>query len=465
MKLFISFFFLLLCSLQTSCQATLVKKNKPKEIVWNQHVNKVYKEGIKFGIKIYDKPYIINYRNNNVKQAVITVDEPTLVYRAKKEYGWGFVQFPRLFEVGNKFAVKWNMHKDDITAKPKHIWKYSKDKGKSWNFNHKNRPYDKGVLLTDSSSLKLFSKKYDKNKLLTKGFKLDKKNAYTKEISSENIKEFNDVVFYDYKKLNDSLLAFNSVTTTKKGKVIKNQSPVKYLKNTVKHSYKGIYSNQLWGKMTRLQNGDLLTCQYPYFSKDEYGKINMSGVAFFKSTDNGGSWNQISQIPFFIDKELDKDNKKYRTFIGYSEPTFQVLDDKKVICILRSSPTYKEAPMYMSVSNDLGGSWSKPKAITNNGVLPQLLLLDNGVLVLSYGRPGVQVRFLNTNDTSLEWSDPIELLRVKGLRGQVSCGYTSMLPLSEDKFLIVYSDFRSRDDQGIPRKAILSREISIQVKK
>jgi len=47
------------------------------------------------------------------------------------------------------------------------------------------------------------------------------------------------------------------------------------------------------------------------------------------------------------------------------------------------------------------------------------------------------------------------------LKGQVSCGYTNLLAIDENKFLIVYSDFRSRDAANNPRKAIVTREITV----
>ena len=42
-----------------------------------------------------------------------------------------------------------------------------------------------------------------------------------------------------------------------------------------------------------------------------------------------------------------------------------------------------------------------------------------------------------------------------------SCGYTSLLALDADRFLIAHSDFLHEDDAGRTRKAILVRRVSI----
>ena len=458
--LIISIFFMLHNTNVLFSQVFSAKKDSIKTIVWNQHLNKVYTTGVKRGVGVFNNSMRINYRVNKVNKFYIELDEPTLVYQAKKTRGWGFVQFPRLFKNDDeKLAVVWNMNEDDILAKPKKKWKYSKNAGKTWFFRHKESPYDKGVLLSDNSRLKLYSNKYKEAELNTTAIEYNS-NTFNTETSQANREKEALFKFYKLESLESRFTNFNQVKSYKDS-IVLISSPVKYLPNTLKYSYKGVFPNQLWGKMAKVNNCTLITCQYPYFKNNGDKKINSSGVAFFESKDNGGSWKQISDIPFYVNEVYDKENKLDRTYLGYTEPIFQVLKNNKIVCILRSSPTYKEAPMYMTVSSDLGRTWSKPKAITNNGVLPQLLLLENDMLVLSYGRPGVQVRFLDTKEDNLVWSDLIEMLRFKNLKGQVSCGYTNLLATSENSFLIVYSDFRSRDENNNLRKSIFIRNIEV----
>jgi hypothetical protein len=82
---------------------------------------------------------IINYRKNKINKSHIEIDKLVYVYQAKETMPSGFVQFPRLFRNNTeKLAVVWNMHEDDIRAKPKNRVKYFKDLGRTWFFCIKN---------------------------------------------------------------------------------------------------------------------------------------------------------------------------------------------------------------------------------------------------------------------------------------------------------------------------------------
>jgi hypothetical protein len=99
--------------------------------------------------------------------------------------------------------------------------------------------------------------------------------------------------------------------------------------------------------------------------------------------------------------------------------------------------------------------------IAPNGVLPRLLRLGNGMLVLSSGRPGVQLR-VSMSGLGDDWSEPLDLLPPTSDKLDVdSCGYTGLVALDRDAFLIVYSWFQKPDADGLPRKAILSRRIRL----
>jgi len=126
--------------------------------------------------------------------------------------------------------------------------------------------------------------------------------------------------------------------------------------------------------------------------------------------------------------------------------------------------------MYIVYSKDMGKTWSQPKKITDYGVFPQLLKLKNGVIVLSYGRPGIYLRF--STDNGKTWGPPITLHGVKPegltlskyrkIRYQDTCGYTGLLAIGSDKFLIVYSDTTYYDKKGNLRKRIIVREVDVK---
>jgi sarcosine oxidase gamma subunit len=98
--------------------------------------------------------------------------------------------------------------------------------------------------------------------------------------------------------------------------------------------------------------------------------------------------------------------------------------------------------------------------MARSGVLPRLLRLANGVVVLSSGRPGVQLCFC-ADGMGTAWSEPLELLPYANEKEQVSCGYTSLLAIGPDRFLIIYSDFKYPTPTGELRKAIKVREVVV----
>ena len=99
----------------------------------------------------------------------------------------------------------------------------------------------------------------------------------------------------------------------------------------------------------------------------------------------------------------------------------------------------------------------------NNGASPSQIygnLEANGVVVLSSGRPGVQLRFC-AEGRGTAWSEPLELLPYANEKEEVSCGYTSLLATGPDRFLIIYSDFKYPTPAGALRKAIKVCEVTV----
>ena len=148
--------------------------------------------------------------------------------------------------------------------------------------------------------------------------------------------------------------------------------------------------------------------------------------------------------------------------MGFTEPAFTILADGSFLCVARTTDGIGNGPMYASRSLDLGRTWSRPEVIARSGVLPRLLRLANGVIVLSSGRPGVQLRFC-ADGHGKTWTEPFELLPYANEQDQVSCGYTSLLATGRDRFLIIYSDFKHPTPAGELRKAIKVREVIVRL--
>jgi hypothetical protein len=171
--------------------------------------------------------------------------------------------------------------------------------------------------------------------------------------------------------------------------------------------------------------------------------------ASYVSRDLGKHWEKVGQILY---EEADERRE------GFAEPAMELLQDGRLFGVLRTTDGNGVGPMYRVWSRDGGVTWTKPEAFTETGVLPRLLQLKNGVLVMSSGRPGVDLRF--SRDGGRTWTVARELVPVpdRGKPQMDSCGYTSLVALGRDRFLITYSWFRPPTG----RKSIYVREVRVR---
>ena len=211
-------------------------------------------------------------------------------------------------------------------------------------------------------------------------------------------------------------------------------------------------------------DGSIIAGIYPGLYLNEKDGVDPSGILFYRSTDKGRNWKIQGRIPYEPDLKTDPNGDKRPAF-GFTEPGFEILSDGTFLCVMRTTDSFvKNSPMYVSRSTDLGVTWTKPETFTRAGVLPRLLQLDNGVIVLASGRPGVQLRFC-TDGKGQKWTDSFEMLPFKNEQeAAVSCGYTELLATGPDRFLLIYSDFNYRNEVGTIRKAIKVREVIVTPK-
>lgn len=180
-----------------------------------------------------------------------------------------------------------------------------------------------------------------------------------------------------------------------------------------------------------------------------------NGVTCMASHDNGRTWEQRGTIAFpdAIPGEVH----------GMMEPVLVKNALGQLVCVIRRADQNQKS-MVITFSKDRGRSWETPRPMTelgNYGVMPALLQLEGGPLILSYGRPGVHLTF-SWDGSGRQWDKPLTL--VKGdpekLNNKTD-GYTVMLPLGKNEFLIGYTDFEHVDAKGQKRKAILVRRIQV----
>lgn len=194
----------------------------------------------------------------------------------------------------------------------------------------------------------------------------------------------------------------------------------------------------------------------------------------FRSEDNGKTFQRRSHLEY----EANGHEFPYKSG-GFSDSDFEFMPDGSIVWFLRStwySSTGKEwDPMYMTRSTDMGRTWSKPIKFDRVGILPRLCRLENGVTLLCYARPGTFVRAA-LNDSGTKWTDPLVVMTPGDRSGLAnkpvaeptfhdwdgSCNNPEIVPLDDNSALLFYSDFYYPDENGVKRKTILCRKITVE---
>lgn len=394
----------------------------------------------------------INYYMDGKKVATIELSEPVMVAQANQEEEWGFFQFPNIgVDNDGTIIVSWQMKEDSPAMygiKSNRTYKpmMSKDKGKTWRIQDKKylvrrvgnyvRLHDGTVLQTTTPAAKNITTDIHISR------SVGSKKRYNYYLVTDLPEEFQGAYIH-YQK--EGLSEIIHATIFDPG--------------LVRYSYDGFLSAMWKGNMKQLANKALIAGVYPANYLDSLGNVLTGGISFYQSNDLGQSWKVIGKIPF-VNDGLAVD----RGGLGFEEPSFEILNDSTFLCVMRSGAM---SPMYKTYSSDQGHTWSRPIPFTPNGVKPCLMTLKNGILVLSSGRPGVQLRF-SLDGTGSSWTEPIDMIPFMNPDGSfirdVSCGYTSLIDVGNDSIYMVYSDFTTKDLSGNPRKSIWFRKIKIENK-
>lgn len=411
-----------------------------------------------YGIAAYSKK-TFNYTDDAGKFKIY-FNEPVVVAVASKPEKWGYFQFPLIGRrTDGAVQAKWNMTRDAIEAygEETHGAAVSFDNGKK--FSRVDSAQVTGVIdLPNGDKLEVYTPKALKEADL----KLPKPIG----TGHENYRK-SDFTFY---RLNDLPESRNGIYFKR---LKKNEKEWKLEKakitddNAARYSLAGLVPVLFWGDMKVAKDGSIIAGIYPGFYIDKNGNVNpRMGAFFYRSIDNGYTWNIQGRILYYGDEKADMAASKR---MGYTEPAFEILSDGTFLCVMRTTDGAGNGPMYASYSKDMGKTWTQPQVIAANGVYPRLLQLKNGINVMSSGRPGVQLRFSN-DPNGINWSKPFEMLpyTIDGLTKEqnggtadVSCGYTGLLPIGNDKLLVIYSDFNYKNQNGEIRKAIKVREVKI----
>ena len=202
------------------------------------------------------------------------------------------------------------------------------------------------------------------------------------------------------------------------------------------------------GPIIQIPNGDLLMPMYAGLTGDS-PTIHRAYIA--RSKDLGRTWSFYSTIAY---DAVDPNPELPGQYAGYCEPTIALLSNGQLLAVLRSQlnhwgPNFR--PLYIAWSNDMGLTWTKPiPAKVSPGqkhpylynISPTLAVLDNGVVALSYGRPGFHVAF--SSDNGHTWGDLLHFselptesdkpnyIRITGQFDMVKAGPNSLVAVGSD---------------------------------
>lgn len=408
---------------------------------------------IKEGYISQKKEVVKIYRNGKVA-AEVKLGPPIMVAQADKEEKWGFFQFPGIGRTDDgTLVVGWQMNEDSHKAYGKGVSgkRMSKDEGDTWEV------LDKDVFVKGTWCVPL--KCGDMIQILTPSSK--SVNDYSYFPNSICRDQSLKMDFYLESDLPEDLRGmYLNVRKKHDGSFVRIHGELDD-PGLLRYSIDGMMPLMWWGEIKELVDGSLVAGIYRCYYEDSKGGVPKSGITFYKSEDVGHHWTAIGKIPYDIDEINDK-ARKYDSTRGFSEASFVILKDSTFLCVMR---TGYNTPMYKSFSYDGGQHWTPPIIIAPNGVKPKLLLLDNGILVLASGRPGLQLRFCVEGDGNV-WSEPIEMLPFMDNDGSYdiwssSCGYPAILQVDANTFYIAYSIFNTKNSTGERRKSIFFRKVSV----
>ena len=418
---------------------------------------------IQHGIMSYNEQ-VVKYIRNGQQLLEVELGKPSLVVVAEEQVGWGFYQFPSIRRsLSGQLAAGWSMNHDDAASYGKPALginsAISNDGGETWTTVVKG-PTSAGILLSNGDRIAVgtpAATPLEDLELPNSVATLQDQSTYGRIFK-----------IYEYNKLPLQLQG------TYQSRMKKGQTSWIAERGTLvspklaRYADGNLFPVIWWGDIQEISDG-VYTCPYPGFEINSSGGVDPAGVICYKSADFGKTWVRQGSIRYQPDISLDPNGNKRKT-LGWTEPAFAALKNGTFLSILRTQDGFGKSPMYWTNSSDKGVTWSTPKVFTGSGVLPKLLEMDNGIVALAAGRPGVQLRFMLNNDPN-DWTEPFEMLPWVGsdlqqTEGDVntgaSCGYTQMLKMDNNSFLIIYSDFQYKTPDGLTRKAIKVRKVTVK---
>lgn len=303
-------------------------------------------------------------------------------------------QFPFIYKFGKNIFVSYCEHIDKVTPSPKDAMIVSRDNGKSWKEKSRNNDFYISSMVKKEGIL--YGIVY-----------------YTYPISSTEER----MIYWTSSN--------NGKTWNKKDGIVKAPDGKQFRPDGIK----SIWGSMLFHRgMKVMKDGSIQGVMYGYFDGDQ-----LYSSVWVKSIDNCATWKIISTIG--AGKPKDGSAKAE----GYCEPNFSITRDGSILCVMR---TGSYLPLYQSRSLDNGITWSTPVILPGltgeslQSVFPELLLMKNGVLALTYGRPGTRIAY-STDGCGYNWN------YVKETYEGETTGYSGIVESNPGRLLLVSDQGRT----------------------
>ena len=427
--------------------------------------------------------------------AKVIIGEKTLVYSPPVTPAtklWGVYSIPRMWRIpSGRLVIRFNGEQDcsdpAMMNMAPHLHFISDDNGATWQFDPDGEmTYDKAVLqsnappylrLSDGSFIAIRSKRNRKpieNVPCSKEFLFPNLGCYHKAYPESSIPdECKGMELLTYSSADSQpevspvSLAFPEWEVVVESKAY-SQKGYFDIPNIVKPYWRNVYISAL----TELPDGTIgaLVCGQNPAVSDRY----CSSIYFVVSEDGGKNWNKRATAAAGIDEVP----------YGYGgdgpELSLALTKDGTLICAMRMDVSVSPqiatpiCDCHVTVSKDLGHTWCKPFPVADSSVTPQLITLDDDIVVLFYGRPGVHFKY--SEDGGKTWSKSYSLIG-KTLEEERAAGksdfdskygdtvsYSNIFVerLNNDSALVLYNDLKYDEGDGVHHKAAFVRKITLK---
>jgi hypothetical protein len=151
-------------------------------------------------------------------------------------------------------------------------------------------------------------------------------------------------------------------------------------------------------------------------------------VTVLRSEDGGRSFRYLSTVATRNDAPWGNE--------GPNESSTVLLPGGELFCMMRTGSDPAHAveghPMLSARSSDGGKTWHSHKWVKQQGVFPNMCLLDNGVLLCTVGRPGNYI--MCSSDYGKTWS---RLFEITGKKYRTT-GYMDVAAIDDDTAICVF---------------------------